>query len=179
MILSLRYFLIKLLNICLKNNIFEFGGKLYKQLIGTAMGIQPAPFYENVCMAKLDDQTVKLANTYTLTDEYPRKIWKRFLDDCFGIWTDSIEKLYQFLDDISKIQPTIKFTLKHSSPFFCVLKDEHDCWCHETKSISFLDSKLYIEDGKITIDLYRKPTDTCMYLLPSSCHPAHISKNIN
>ena len=76
------------------------------------------------------------------------------------------------------LRPTIKFTLKHSSQFFCVLKDEHDCWCHETKSISFLDSKLYIEDGKITIDLYRKPTDTCMYLLPSSCHPAHISNNI-
>ena len=38
-------FLIELLNMCLKNNIFEFGGKLYKQLIGTAMGIHPAPSY--------------------------------------------------------------------------------------------------------------------------------------
>jgi len=39
-------FLIALLNIWLKNNIFEFGGKLYKQFIGTAMGIHPAPFYD-------------------------------------------------------------------------------------------------------------------------------------
>ena len=77
----------------------------------------------------------------------PLKIWKRFLEDCFGIWTDSIEKLYQFLDDINKIHPTNKFTLEHSSPFYCGLKDEHDCWCHRTKSIPFLDTKLYIEDG--------------------------------
>ena len=49
-------FLIELLNICLKNNIFEFGGKLYKQLIGTAMGIHPASSYANIFMAKLDER---------------------------------------------------------------------------------------------------------------------------
>ena len=94
-------------------------------------------------MAKLDDQIVKLANTYKITDECPLKTWKRFLDDCFGIWKDSKEKLYQFLDDVNKIHPTIKFTLEHSSPFYCGLKDEHDCCCHRTKSIPFLDIKLY------------------------------------
>ena len=51
-----------------------------------------------------------------------------------------------------------KFTLEHSSPFYCGLKDEHDCWCNRTKSIHFLDTKLYVENGKITTDLYRKPT---------------------
>ena len=90
-------------------------------------------------MAKLDDQIVKLANAHKITvDECPLKTWKRFPDDCFGIWTDSFEKLYQFLDDINKIHPIIKFTLEHSSPFYCGLKDEHDCWCHRTKSIPFL-----------------------------------------
>jgi len=103
---------------------------------------------------------------------------KRFLDDHFGIWTDSIEKLNEFLDYINKIHPTIKITLEHSSPFYCGLKDEHDCWCHRTKSIPFLDTKLYIEDGRITTDLYRKPTDRYMYLLQSSCHPAHISNKL-
>ena len=63
-------FLTELLNICLKNNIFEFGGKLYKQLIGTAMGIDPDPSYANIIMAKLDDRIVKLANTYKIADEF-------------------------------------------------------------------------------------------------------------
>ena len=58
------------------------------------MGIHPAPSYANIFMAKLDDKIVKLENTYKITDESSLKIWKRFLDDCFGIWIDSIEKLY-------------------------------------------------------------------------------------
>ena len=45
------------------------------------MGIHPAPSYANMFMAKLDDQIVKLANTYKITDECPLKTWKRFLDD--------------------------------------------------------------------------------------------------
>jgi hypothetical protein len=53
----------------LKNSIFKFGGKLYKQLIGTAMGIHPAPSYANIFMAKIDDQIVKLANTYKITED--------------------------------------------------------------------------------------------------------------
>ena len=28
------------------------------------------------------------------------------------------------------------------------------------------------------MDLYKKPTDRCQYLLPSSCHPAHVTENI-
>ena len=119
----------------------------------------------------------------TLLNRILKNIWPKINIFCLFnnpfftelLWKDSIEKLYQFLDDINKIHPTIKFTLEHSSPFYCGLKDAHDCWCHGTKSIPFLDTKLYIEDGKITTDLYRKPTDRCMYLLPSSCHPAHIS----
>ena len=35
-----------------------------------------------------------------------------------------------------------------------------------------------IENDKIETDLYRKPTDRCQYLLPSSCHPSHITRNI-
>ena len=30
----------------------------------------------------------------------------------------------------------------------------------------------------ISVDLYRKPSDRCAYLLPSSCHPPHTTKNI-
>ena len=32
--------------------------------------------------------------------------------------------------------------------------------------------------GKLITDLYKKPSDRCQYLLPSSCHPSHITKNI-
>ena len=35
------------------------------------MGIHPALSYANICMAKLDNKIVKLANTYKITDECP------------------------------------------------------------------------------------------------------------
>ena len=33
------------------------------------MGIHPAPSYANIFMAKIDDQIVKLANTYKITED--------------------------------------------------------------------------------------------------------------
>ena len=44
-------FLITLLTMVLTLNIFEFDGKLFLQLIGTAMGTIVAPTYANLFMA--------------------------------------------------------------------------------------------------------------------------------
>ena len=38
------------------------------------MGIHPTPSYANIFMPKLDDQIVKLANTYKITDEDLEKL---------------------------------------------------------------------------------------------------------
>ena len=35
-----------------------------------------------------------------------------------------------------------------------------------------------IENNFIATDLYKKPTAKVQYLLPSSCHPLHVTKNI-
>ena len=67
------------------------------------------------------------------------------------------------MEDINKLHPTIKFT------------SEFD---YEERSTAFLDTKITIIDGKLTSDLYKKPTDRAQYLLPSSCHPSHICDNI-
>ena len=48
----------------------------------------------------------------------------------------------------------------------------------DTKTIPFLDMSVTLEDGHFKTDLFVKSNSVCQYLLPSSCHPAHISKNI-
>ena len=50
-------FIVKLMNLVQKYNIFEFhDGMLWKQLIGVAMGIHPAPSFANIYLARRMDK---------------------------------------------------------------------------------------------------------------------------
>ena len=103
----------------------------------------------------------------------PIKFFKRFLDDIFIIFKGTNRKLHSFLNEINKISNSIKFTMEHTTRDKC-----DECDCHDVTSIPFLDTQCQIENNKIIVDLYKKPTDRNMYLLPSSCHPNSITKNI-
>ena len=94
------------------------------------------------------------------------------------VWKGSVEELQLFLVQVNSVHPSIKFTAEFTSPYSCDILGPHDCFCHQTGSVPFLDTRVSIKGGKFSTDLYKKPTDRCQYLLPSSCHPAHIAKNI-
>ena len=69
---------------------------------------------------------------------------------------------------MNSFHPTIKFK--------CV-EGEH--FNFETRSVDFLDTTISInDDGYLQTTLFTKPNKKLQYLLPSSCHPGHISKNI-
>ena len=168
-------FILRLLEIVLKNNIFEFNGDLFLQLIGTAMGTRPAPSYANLFMAKVIDPAIKeLANKIESQSE-PIDILKRFLDDIFLTYTGTIKSLHTLLDELNKLHPTIKFTMSHTTPPSI---ENPECGCEATHNLAFLDTQCKVENGKIVTDLYRKETDRNQYLLPSSCHPPHVTENI-
>ena len=168
-------FIVKLLDLLLKWNIFEFNGELYQQLWGTAMGTRCAPNYADIFMAVIDKCICKLAAKHG-GGVYPLMLYKRFLDDILMIFTGSTAQLHEFLADINQIHPSIKFTLQHTKPD---LPDTSEsCDCAPADSIPFLDTSLSFKNNKIVSDLYRKPSDRVQYLLPSSCHPNHVHQNI-
>ena len=171
-------FLVRMLDQVLNLNIFEFDSQLYKQIIGTAMGTICAPPYANVFMHKIDGMLKTLATNLSSKDEDPIRLLKRFLDDIFLVWRGTVDDLQLFLEEMNKLHPTIKFTSEMTSPYRCDMEGPHDCFCHQTQSIAFLDTKVSISGGNFVTDLFKKPTDRCQYLLPSSCHPSHITKNI-
>ena len=76
-------------------------------------------------------------------------------------WTHGHENLETFLQEANSFHPTIRFTAEVSN-------EEH----------VFLDTKFRLVGNEIGVDLYTKPTDTHQYLLPSSCHPKHCSRNV-
>ena len=54
-------FLIKLLELLLKFNIFEFDEKFFNQLLGTSMGTKAAPNYADIVMAYMDKKVLEAA----------------------------------------------------------------------------------------------------------------------
>ena len=147
--------LIKLLTLVLSKNNFDFNEKHYLQTGGTAMGTRVAPSYANTFMGWFEDQYV-----YTYTPE--PKVWKRFIDDIFVIWTHGIDSLNQFIHHLNNCLPSIKFEADLS-----------------TTEIHFLDVTVSLDkQHNIKTDLYTKPTDSHNYLKYNSAHPRHCRDGI-
>ena len=104
---------LELLELVLKNNIFEFDGNLFQQNIGTSMGCKPAPDYANIFMAQKIDN--KILEKSQLISQDAIKMFKRFLDDIFMRFRGTQKQLHAFLDEINKIHPSIKFTISHAT----------------------------------------------------------------
>ena len=168
-------FIMKLLEVILQYNIFEFNQELFIQMIGCAMGAVPSVSYANIFLAKkVDPKIIEAAKKFKQNGEDSLIFMKRFLDDLFLVWRGTAKKFHEFMEKINQIHPQIKFTFSHTSP-----NDQEDnCSCSHKESLSFLDTSCSIENGTIQTDLYRKETDRNLYLLTSSCHPASVITSI-
>ena len=143
------------------------------------MGSVCAPTVACLVMHKIDQQFKDLA-IRIINSEDPIMLLKRFIDDFFMVWKKSWQKLDEFLIAINNIHPTLKFTYEYTCPYPCDMPENisHDCFCHTSRSIAFLDTLVEIKGGKIVTDLYTKPTNRAGFLRTESNHPPHIFKNI-
>ena len=156
-------FIVKALKIILEGNIFYFDGEYYKQIKGTAMGTKVAPTYANLVMAYLEkilyEKVGQIFGQEFKTYVYEQ--WKRFLDDCFILWSKSTDDLEKFHEILNSLHPSIKFTIESSN-----------------LELPFLDILIKLSNNKIITDIYYKKTDTHQYLNFESCHPSHTKRNI-
>jgi hypothetical protein len=145
----------KLLEHVLYMNNFDFNGKHYLQVGGTAMGTKVAPSFANIFMASFEDKFVYSYHIQPL-------IWLRYIDDIFMVWHHDNSSLNTFLEHLNQCHPTIKFT-SDISPH----------------SVNFLDTTVKIDHNRhVYTDLYCKPTDSHNYLLYESSHPDHLKKSL-
>ena len=103
----------------------------------------------------------KLENHILMGRTLRPTVWWWFIDDIFVVRTHGEALLEEFMDSVNQLHSTIKFTAEWS-----------------TESVSFLDTKVIVRDGRITTNLYTKPTDTHHYLAANSCHPKHCKTSI-
>ena len=71
-----------LLNLCLTSTYFQYNGKHYKQLHGTAMGSPVSVVVAEIVMQNIEEQAL---STYTKT----LPLWLRYVDDTFTTKTRS------------------------------------------------------------------------------------------
>ena len=147
-------FLISLIQFVLENNNFVFNDKHYLQIQGTAMGTKMAPSYACLFMGFLEQKLLAKA-------PHVPKLWKRFIDDIFIIWTHGLKNWEIFLEYLNNSHPSIKFVSTIS-----------------TQAVPFLDINVTLHNGSIETDLYSKPTDSHNYLSWDSCHPQGTKKSI-
>ena len=132
-------------------------------MIGTSMGSRPAPSYANLFMAKrIDPKIIELA-TELNNGNNPIKFLKRFLDDIFMVYRGTLESLHNFMEELNKIHPTIKFTMSHTIPYQNETHNQTTCNCEASASLAFLDTSCQINNGQIIVDLYRKQIETSTY----------------
>ena len=102
-------------------------------------------------------------NSKALMCDFPPKVWKRFRDDVFFVWTHDTAKLPSFIDYLNNMDETekTKFTMQIAN---------------EVNGLDSLNLKIKCLNDKLLVDVYSKPTNSFTYVLPSTCYPM---KNIN
>ena len=150
--------IVEAVKITLEENIARFGDLVVKQCDGTAMGPHHACSYADIAADYAIDQKVMALHINPFHSKI--KQWSRFRDDIFCIWYGS-EDLLDFDARLNNLHPHLKLTKDYS-----------------TSSIVFLDLRLTISGNQVISGMYSKPSDTHSYLMPTSCHPSHICKNI-
>ena len=146
--------IILLLREVLTKNNFEFNGRDYLQVGGTAMGTKLAPSYANIFMGELERKLISGHSKEPF-------LWFRFIDDIFALWTHDVDELNLFLEYMNQFHDSIKFTMEYSE-----------------EQIVFLDTIVKKSEckTKLQVELYTKPTDTHNYLHFNSFHPSHTKR---
>ena len=81
--------------------------------------------------------------------------------DDIDLWVHCLPKLLEFTDFINELYPTIEFELVYSQQI-----------------LNVLDVTMHLVHGFIRTDVYSKPTDSHLYLPPTSAHPEHCKHTI-
>ena len=158
----------ELLEITQVNNYFKFGEKMFKQVGGTSIGKKHAPSLCCLGAGKLEEEQIFPSENYrslvlkdnSCQDESER-FFKRFIDDMIAAIEGNEENAKEFVDWLNTLDPGLKFTYEWSD-----------------QEITFLDTKLLVQDGRLETDRFIKPTNPQLFLHYTSNHPRSVFKAI-
>ena len=150
--------ILEALELCVKNNYFQFNSKIFKQKDGVGTGNKMAPPFTCLGVGKFEEMAFDSNNELLELV----LLWKRYIDDILLLFKGSKEQCQELVDWLNSLMPgVIKFKFEYSK-----------------SEIEFLDLSIRIENGRIETNLYVKPTNLQLYLDFFSNHPQHCKEGI-
>ena len=161
----------------LECNTFEYDGALYTQRDGAGIGQPQAASYAGIFMSFVEEEGLRRwarrgranpsvarrkGRQWRLGDRAEVDFWRRFRDDCLGLWRGTEAEFRMFIATLNSVDPNIKFT--------------YEIDFAENK-VAFLDTMISIEgDGFLQTNIYHKPNTVNQLLSPRSAHPSFVTR---
>jgi len=146
------------MEIVLNSADMKFQEEFFLQIMRIVMGINLAPILANIYMAMLEEE---LYITCTRKNIIWPEMFKRFIDDGFGIIKSNKKQFSRWVEEFNNLRENIFI----------------DKW-NFGNQVAFMD--LYIFkgtdfhiNGKLSIKVYQKPENRYMYVSFKSAHPRH------
>ena len=138
----------KLLYLCTQGTPFTFNEKMYVQVDGVMMGSPLGALFANIFMCELENTLVPRMGDRLLH-------WMRYVDDTFAFVKPNQEQEIQQV--LNSFHENIQFTYENE----------------QSDRIAFLDVSVSRgTDGKLETNVYRKPTNTDVYMNWDSYAPS-------
>ena len=147
--------IIRLAELVLTLNHFEFNDEFFTQIRGVSMGTRMGPSYACLFMGHIEHMF------FQSYDGPIPEIYKRYIDDVFGSTVMPREDLETFITKLDDFHPEVNFTWKIS----------------ET-NLECLDVLMTVNENGIGTSIHYKPTDCHSYLDYSSHHPPRCRNSI-
>ena len=148
---------IEALELCLSCNNSVFNNTNYLQTDGTTQGPHMSCSHADLALASYDSKAPAFDLSPTM--------WKRFRDDVFVVWAHGPASVSLFLEYLNKIDKMGKIQLTMQA-----VGDD---------GLEFLDLKLKMVNGTISVDVFSKSTNSFTYVLPSTCYPNRNIRNVS
>uniref|UniRef100_A0A8D9BWW7 Reverse transcriptase domain-containing protein n=1 Tax=Cacopsylla melanoneura TaxID=428564 RepID=A0A8D9BWW7_9HEMI len=145
--------IMELLTLCVTTTYFTYGEEYYEQKEGFPMGGPLSPDMCDIFMEDLETKAFAIMKP---------KAYKRYVDDGFLVWSDGVDALTTFVEMMNIFEEKVKFTLE----------------TEKDKKLAFLDVLLDHSNESLKTNIYKKDTNSGIYLNFESNHAQHLKLNI-
>ena len=145
---------IKLIELCVVDNVFSAEGEFYKQTFGFAMGNPLSPILSNLYMEYFETRLLPQICNFPI-------VWYRYVDDIICLWPRNLDPM-AFLQELNRLVPSITFKIE----------------IEINNSLPFLDTLIIRSEQGLKFDVYRKPMAVTSYVHYYSNHHISVKRSV-